>query len=115
MRVIMPMAGNGQRFFDAGYNLLKPLIDIKGKPMFIRVVDNLGLDNVELTCIVRQDHVNEYDIDKRIMEHINANIIIAPGLTEGAACTVRLATNIFKSEPMIVANCDQLMVWNSEE
>ena len=49
------------------------------------------------------------------MEHINANIIIAPGLTEGAACTVRLATNIFKSEPMIVANCDQLMVWNSEE
>jgi len=111
----MPMAGNGQRFFDAGYNLPKPLIDIKGKPMFIRVVDNLGLDNVELTCIVRQDHVNEYDIDKRIMEHINANIIIAPGLTEGAACTVMHAIDQNKTDGFLVANCDQLMVWEKQK
>ena len=33
MKLILPMAGNGQRFFDAGYNLPKPLIDIKGKPI----------------------------------------------------------------------------------
>ena len=70
MKVILPMAGNGQRFFDDGYDLPKPLIDIKGKPMFKRVVDNLHLNgNVKLTCIVRQDHVDEYDIDKRIKEH----------------------------------------------
>ena len=49
----MPMAGNGQRFFDAGYNRPKPLIDIKGKPMFKRVIDNLGMD-VDTVCIVRQ-------------------------------------------------------------
>jgi len=115
MKVIMPMAGNGQRFFDAGYDLPKPLIDIKGKPMFIRVVNNLGLDNVDLTCIVRQDHVDQYEIDKRIMDHIDAKIIIVPGLTDGASCTVRLATNVFSSDPMIVANCDQLMIWKSSE
>ena len=115
MKLILPMAGNGQRFFDAGYDLPKPLIDIKGKPMFLRVIDNLGLDNVELTCIVRQDHVNEYEIDKRIMDHIDARIIITPGLTEGAACTVRLATSVLSSDPMIIANCDQLMVWKSND
>ena len=61
MKVILPMAGNGQRFFDDGYILPKPLIDINGKPMFKRVVDNLRLvDEVQLNCIVRKDHVDIY-------------------------------------------------------
>lgn len=116
MKLILPMAGNGQRFFDAGYDLPKPLIDIKGKPMFARVIENLWVNNPELTCIVRQDHVNDYEIDKRILEHYpDANIIIIPGTTEGAACTVRLATNVLGGEPMIVANCDQLMRWDPKE
>jgi len=116
MKLILPMAGNGQRFFDAGYDLPKPLIDIKGKPMFARVIENLWVNNAELTCIVRQDHVNDYEIDKRILEHYpDANIIIIPGTTEGAACTVRLATNVLGGEPMIVANCDQLMRWDPKE
>ena len=63
MKLILPMAGNGQRFFDAGYDLPKPLIDIKGKPMFARVIENLWCHNVQPWCIVRQDHVNEYEID----------------------------------------------------
>ena len=116
MKLILPMAGNGQRFFDAGYDLPKPLIDIKGKPMFARVIENLWVINAQLTCIVRQDHVNDYEIDKRILEHYpDANIIIIPGTTEGAACTVRLATNVLGGEPMIVANCDQLMRWDPKE
>ena len=116
MKLILPMAGNGQRFFDAGYDLPKPLIDIKGKPMFARVIENLWVNNAQLTCIVRQDHVNDYEIDKRILEHYpDANIIIIPGTTEGAACTVRLATNVLGGEPMIVANCDQLMRWDPKE
>lgn len=116
MKLILPMAGNGQRFFDAGYDLPKPLIDIKGKPMFARVIENLWVNNAQLTCIVRQDHVNDYEIDKRILEHYSdANIIIIPGTTEGAACTVRLAANTLGGEPMIVANCDQLMRWDPKE
>tara|TARA_Y100000591_G_C21708924_1_gene632400 strand:- start:252 stop:971 length:720 start_codon:yes stop_codon:yes gene_type:complete len=111
------MAGNGQRFFDDGYDLPKPLIDIKGKPMFVRVIENLWLgDNIKPWCIVRQDHVSEYEIDKRILEHYpDAHIIIIPGTTEGAACTVRLATNVLGGEPMMVANCDQLMLWDPKE
>ncbi len=116
MKVILPMAGNGQRFFDDGYILPKPLIDIKGKPMFARVIENLWCNNAELKCIVRQDHVNQYEIDKRILElYPDAHIIIISGTTEGAACTVRLATNVLGGEPMIVANCDQLMRWDPKE
>lgn len=110
------MAGNGQRFFDDGYFLPKPLIDINGKPMFKRVLDNLHLDNIKPWCIVKQDHVDLYEIDKRILEYYpDAHIITTPKLTDGAACTVRLAANMFGGEPMIVANCDQLMVWNHKQ
>ena len=85
MKLIMPMAGNGQRFFDDGYDLPKPLIDIKGKPMFKRVIDNLKVE-VEPVCIVRQDHVTDYDIDKKIVEHQpNAKIIICLLYTSDAA------------------------------
>lgn len=112
MKLIMPMAGNGQRFFDSGYDSPKPLIDVKGKPMFKRVIDNLKID-VEPVCIVRQDHIDDYEIDKRIIEHQpNATVIVAPGPTEGAACTVKLAVDPSETEPMLVANCDQLMIWN---
>ena len=117
MKLILPMAGNGQRFFDDGYDLPKPLIDIKGKPMFVRVIENLHLgDDVKPWCIIRQDHVDDYEIDKRILEYYpEAHIIITPGTTEGAACTVRLAANVLGDEPMMVANCDQLMDWNHEK
>jgi len=117
MKVILPMAGNGQRFFDDGYFLPKPLIDINGKPMFKRVIDNLHLNNnIQLNCIVRKDHVDQYEIDKVIKSYYeNANIIVAPGPTEGAACTVRLATSMFGGEAMMVANCDQLMDWDYQK
>jgi len=115
IKLIMPLAGNGQRFFDAGYTLPKPLIDIKGVPMFKRVIDNLKAE-MDLTCIIRQDHINEYEIDKRIREYYpDCKLIVTPTLTEGAACTVRLATSIFNTEPFIVANGDQLMVWDHQE
>ena len=44
MNIIIPMAGNGQRFVDAGYDLPKPMIDVLGKPMILRVLENLDID-----------------------------------------------------------------------
>ena len=44
MNVIIPMAGKGKRFVDAGYSFPKPLIDVNGKPMIQVIVENLNLD-----------------------------------------------------------------------
>ena len=40
MQIIIPMAGKGQRFIDAGYSIPKPLISINGKPMVENVIKN---------------------------------------------------------------------------
>ena len=118
MKVIMPLAGNGQRFFDEGYELPKPLIDINGIPMFKRVINNLGLDSTDkdLNFIIQEQHAIHYQLDVKIRDYYpHCNIIMTPGLTDGAATTVRLATNVFNSNQFVVANCDQLMVWDKNK
>ena len=43
MNVLIPMAGAGKRFSDAGYIFPKPLIEINNKPMIQWVIDSLNL------------------------------------------------------------------------
>ena len=112
MKLVLPMAGNGQRFFDEGYILPKPLIDIKGIPMFKRVIENIGLSD-DIICVVRQDHVEKYRIDYFIQkEYPQATIHILESETEGAACTVMEAVQNLSDQPFLVANCDQIMKWD---
>ena len=61
MNILIPMAGDGKRFKDIGYNLPKPLIDVAGKPMVQRVVENLNI-NGQYIFIVRKDHCEKYNI-----------------------------------------------------
>lgn len=41
LNIVLPMAGRGSRFANAGYTLPKPLIPVHGVPMIKVVVDNL--------------------------------------------------------------------------
>jgi len=115
MRLILPMAGNGNRFAEAGYNKPKPLINVGGEPMFMRVIENITTisEPDDITCIVRKDHVEKYAIDARI-QHYNPKIeiIITDGLTDGAACTVQLATTKKSQSSLMIANTDQIQIWD---
>ena len=115
LKLIMPMAGNGQRFFDAGYDLPKPLIDVKGKPMFVRVLENIKY-GTDIHVIVRKDHIEQYNIDTKIKEHCpEATVHVINEPNEGACCTVLEAVDPDSDAPFLVANCDQLMVWDKKK
>ena len=43
MNVLIPMAGAGKRFFDAGYVFPKPLIEVNNKPMIQWVIEVLTI------------------------------------------------------------------------
>jgi len=112
MKIILPMAGNGQRFIDAGYKLPKPLIDIQGKPMFVRVLENIEY-GTDIHIIVRREHIDTYAIDNLIKDASpSATVHVLDTITEGAACTVLEAINPESDSGFLVANCDQLMLWN---
>jgi HAD superfamily hydrolase (TIGR01509 family) len=116
MNVLIPMAGAGSRFQQAGYTFPKPLIDVQGKPMIQVVVDNL---NIEATYIyvVQKEHRAKYNLDTLLnLITPNCKIVEVDGITEGAACTTLLAKEyIDNDQPLVMANSDQFVEWDSNE
>ncbi len=116
MNVLIPMAGAGSRFSAAGYTFPKPLIDVRNKPMIQTVVDNLNIDARHI-FIVQKEHYVKYNL-KETLERISPDckIVQIDELTEGAACTTLLAKEyINDDEPLLIANSDQYVEWDSNE
>ena len=116
MNVLIPMAGAGKRFFDAGYIFPKPLIEVDNKPMIQWVIESLNL-NANYIFIIQKEHQKKYNISSvlRILKP-NCKIIELDQITEGAACTTLLAKKfINNSNPLIIANSDQYIRWNSSK
>ena len=110
LNIVMPMAGRGQRFADAGYNHPKPLIPVHGRPMTEVVIHNLrpGRPHRFIFLILRE-HAKEFGLDShlRVWEP-DCEIVFVDSVTEGAACTVLLAKDLINtSDPLMIANCDQ--------
>lgn len=116
MNVLIPMAGAGSRFAKAGYTFPKPLIEVKGKPMIQLVVENLNIDARHI-FVVQKEHYENYNL-KHLLNLISpgCKIVQVDGMTEGAACTTLLAKEfIDNDEPLIFANSDQYLDWDSNE
>ena len=109
LNIVIPMAGRGSRFVNAGFNMPKPLIDVHGKPMIERVIDNLTPDcEHKFIFIVLKEHINDYEVDKTL-KSLSPNCEVVPinSVTEGAACTVLLAERYIDDNPLMIANSDQ--------
>jgi len=59
INIVIPMAGAGSRFVEAGYTTPKPFIDVVGKPMISRVMDNLNMPGARFYLIARKDHLHQ--------------------------------------------------------
>ena len=116
MNVLIPMAGAGSRFAAAGYTFPKPLIEVNGKPMIQVVTENLNVE-AHFIYIVQREHYDKYNL-KQLLNLISpgCDIVQVDGLTEGAACTTLLAKELINNdEPLLMANSDQFVEWNSNE
>lgn len=111
LNIVIPMAGRGSRFEDAGYKLSKPFIDVAGEPMIKKVIDNLSMEDSQFTLICRDEHKkNLLHIVDTLDPAISVNILTLDHLTEGTLCTVLEAREYISSKhPMVVANSDQLV------
>jgi len=116
MNVLIPMAGAGSRFQQVGYTFPKPLIDVRGKPMIQVVVENLNIDTTYI-YVVQKEHREKYNLDTLLnLITPNCKIVEVNGVTEGAACTTLLAKEYINNyEPLLIANSDQFVEWDSNE
>ena len=116
LNVLIPMAGAGSRFQQAGYTFPKPLIEVKGKPMIQVVVENLNI-KANFIYVVQKEHREKYNLDTLLnLITPGCKIVETKGITEGAACTALLAKEFIDSDnPLFFANSDQFCEWDSNE
>ena len=113
LQIVVPAAGEGRRYAEAGYDVPKPLVPVAGVPMIVRAVRDLPAAE-RVVFVVRAEHVRNHRIDEQLDQHFpGCRIVTVEGVTEGQACTVRLAAEALQPDrPVIVAACDNTHVYD---
>ena len=114
LNVLIPMAGAGSRFYEAGYTFPKPLIEVHKKTMIQIVLESLNI-KANYIFIIQSKHQKKYNIKSLLKTlHPSSIIVETDGLTKGAACTTLLAKKFINNpNRLIIANSDQFIEWNT--
>lgn len=113
IQIVIPMAGAGSRFSDAGYLTPKPMLDLDGKPMFRRVLENVISAETSKVIFITNDRTalnlnsiqSEYPDIKFFQHKVDS-------ITDGPARTVSLVEYALDMNlPLVVANSDQLVAY----
>lgn len=107
--IVLPIAGNGQRFVDKGYTTIKPLIEINGKYLVEKSLESVDTTHANLIFIVREEHVKDFDIEYKLRSRFGGliTVIKVDYITEGALCTCLLAEkHIDNDAPLVIFTPD---------
>lgn len=113
LNIVIPMAGRGSRFTEAGYTTPKPLISVGGKPMIQWVIENVRPSQPHrFIFICLAEHLQIHPEVPATLRRLcpECEIVTVDRVTEGAACTVLLARRfIDNDDPLMIANADQFV------
>lgn len=116
--LIIPAAGAGSRFAKQGYKKAKPFIDVRGKMMLERVLENLTSKKyvIRPTIIFLEEHLDIYaDEIEFLRKKFDINTVTVDKKTEGAACTILFARKVLGNNPVVLANSDQIIDFSFDE
>jgi NDP-sugar pyrophosphorylase family protein len=116
MNILIPLEGKGKRFIDAGYKIPKPLIDVDGKTMIEKVLENVPVTG-QFIFVISKQQVEEHSLDKYLLSLIDdAQIVITDGVLKGAAHScLRAGKYINNSTPLMTVNCDLIDIYRVED
>lgn len=115
MKIIVPMAGTGDRFVKAGYRDPKPLIKIDGKMIIEYILDMFDKDD-DFIFICNETHLattDMRDILKRLAP--NSKILSIPNHKKGPVFTFLdsgVTELLEDDEEVIVTYCDNPYLWD---
>jgi len=113
MQIIIPMSGQGTRFKNAGYEDLKPLIKVHGRPIIEYVVKLFPGEN-DFIFICDERHLQETNLREVLIGlKPTAKVIGIPEHKLGPVYAVSQAFDyIDNEESVIVSYCDYFMHWD---
>ena len=114
MKIILPMAGTGNRFVQKGYTDPKPLIKVNGKRIIEYILDMFDRENDEFVFICNDVHLATTEMRQILSSLVkNCTIISMPQHKLGPVYTVHQAYDyIGDDEEVIVSYCDNPYLWN---
>jgi NDP-sugar pyrophosphorylase family protein len=110
LQLVLPMAGEGQRFRRAGISTPKPLIDVGGVPMYQLVLSNLWDELLHSVVLISR---HDFGLGKHTdylsdCLQVPIHVISVRETTGGPADSVDLARSHLREElPVVIANSDQ--------
>ena len=113
MQIIIPMAGTGSRFVRAGYQTLKPLIEVDGLPMIEHVLRMFPGER-DVLFICNQQHLRETNLRAELARLVpGAAIVGIDPHKYGPVYTALAAAEYIKDdEPVVLSYCDAASFWN---
>lgn len=116
MKVIIPMAGTGDRFVRKGYIDPKPLIYVNNKRIIEYICEMFDKENDEIIFICNDVHLKDTNM-KQILKNIvpNCKILSIPCHKKGAVFTVinaNMDDYIKDEEEVIICYCDNPYLWD---
>jgi NDP-sugar pyrophosphorylase family protein len=118
MKIIIPMAGSGDRFVKAGYKDPKPFIEVRGKRIIEYVCDMFDKENDEFIFICNAEHLRQ-PYTQRILNGVvkNYKIILMSPHKLGPVWTIHTQAYplIKDDEPVIVCYCDNPFTWDYDK
>lgn len=114
INVVVPMAGEGLRFKNAGWKTPKPLIDVRGKPMVAAVINDLNIE-ANYIFIIKEEHDEQYNLTCMLnLIKPGCKIVKVRGKQSGAATTILEAKELINNDNhLLIANSDQMWGWNA--
>lgn len=118
MKIVVTMAGRGERFRKAGYNKIKPLIEVDGKPMIEHIVNMFPGEN-DFVFICDNVHLRETDLGN-VLKRIKSNGMIIGvdsqklGPLWDTLQALKKTDFIKDDEPVIISYCDFGVWWDYE-
>ncbi|MXV17468.1 glycosyltransferase family 2 protein [Hufsiella ginkgonis] len=113
LKIVIPLAGSSEQFYNAGYAYPKPLIDVKGTPMVQLVVEKVSAiaGNRQLIFIVREEDARKYHLDNTLrLLSPDCEVIRLKKDTRGGLCSVLMAIDKVSGEDeLLVLNGDQVI------
>lgn len=117
MKIVIPMAGTGNRFVQKGYADPKPLIRVNGKRIIEYILDMFDVDNDEFVFICNDEHLDTTDMREVLTSLVKKSTIVSmPQHKFGPVYTVQQVYHLMDDdEEVIVSYCDNPHLWDRKD
>ena len=107
--LLIPIAGRGKRFVDAGYKVPKQFIRIGKKQLIDISIDCFDINACNLIFVVRDDQISNFNVDKilKLKYGEDITIVVTDGMTDGSVSSCLLAEeHINNNIPLFIHTLD---------